>query len=390
LTIPENYEDRGQSLIKHLVLRDYLASWGFKLGSTARGRRAVTRLWYIDCFAGPWRADDETLDGTSVKIGLNELAKVLNGWRKKGVDVSVSAIFIESNPRSFKKLEAFLDNYRGPVVCHAFKGKFGERIDDIRKLIGQDAAFLFVDPTGWRGAEMNNIRQLLTVPRRDVMINVMFNFINRFIPDGREAIRKSLMDFFGVEENELPADLDEDGLMKFYRDNLKKKCRVAYSADLFVQHPDIDRTWFRLVIGGGNAEVVRLFRDVERKVIGKQSAEIRDEAKRKKRETKSGQGELDLQITGMDRRYSKYNCDGKIAAEKRLVEILRTRGECKYQELWPEILEEFHITFTDLNTIVSDMRRRRVIEILEWKPKQRSPAPSNVLFLTTSDSTAGM
>jgi three-Cys-motif partner protein len=381
LDIPEGYEGREQSYLKHEVLREYLTPWGFKLAAAGRGRPSTTRLWYVDTFAGPWGTDSESLDGTSVSIGLEVLETAQAGWRDKGGHIDVGAVFVERKRKSFDRLQQLLGGYYGPVDCHAFHGRFGDRTLDIKKVIGSDPAFLFVDPTGWRGAEMQHVRELVSLPRRDVLINVMYNFINRFKADGRPYIRDSLKDFFGLGDEDLPADLDEEGLMGLYRSNLKDRCQVRYSADLFIQHPTVDRTWFRLVIGGNDPAVIRLFRDVERKVVGKQAHEVRAEAKRRDREIRTGQSELQFGVSGVDDRYGKMNAAAKITAEARVIGFLRDRGQTKYEVLWPALLEELHITLSDLNTVVGELRRRGLIDIAGWKPRQRVPTETSHLRL---------
>ncbi len=379
--VPQEYAGREQSYLKHSVLREYLTPWGFKLGGAARSIRGRTTLWYVDTFAGPWGTVAESLDGTSVSIGLEVLATAQTAWRERGNDIDVGAVFVEKNPKSFSKLQALLSDYKGPVKCHALQGRFGDRTTEIASIIGENPAFLFIDPTGWRGAEMEHVRKLVSLPRRDVLINVMYNFINRFKNDGRPYIRKSLEDFFGLENDTLPADLSEEELMAFYRRNLKEHCGVRYSADLFIQHPTVDRTWFRLVIGGSNPMVIRLFRDVERKVVGQQSHNVRGAAKRRNREERTGQGELDLLTTGIDDRYARLNEVGKAAIAEVAAGFLRARGETQWRDLWPQILEDLHVTHSDANKVVGGLCRQGHLRARGWMNRQQVPTEDNVLDL---------
>ncbi|HYO71349.1 MAG TPA: three-Cys-motif partner protein TcmP, partial [Archangium sp.] len=179
MKIPDEYKGREQTYLKHRVLSEYVHAWAQKWASTSRGRGAV-RLWYVDCFAGPWQAQDEALEDTSVAIGLDALQEAATRW---GQQVGLSAIFVEKDKRSFTRLVDFLKKRSGPVEVHALPGEFGHYIDKINELIQDDPAFLFVDPTGWKGVGMSNIAPLARVQGRDVLINVMFNHINRFKND---------------------------------------------------------------------------------------------------------------------------------------------------------------------------------------------------------------
>lgn len=77
---PEEYRDREQTFFKHQVLSNYLRAWTQKLASVSRGGRTV-RLWYVDCFAGPWQSQTDEQADTSVAIGLGALEEALERWK---------------------------------------------------------------------------------------------------------------------------------------------------------------------------------------------------------------------------------------------------------------------------------------------------------------------
>jgi three-Cys-motif partner protein len=80
MDVPAEHQDgREQTFFKHAVLRQYLRSWSQKLGSISQTGRRV-RLWYVDCFAGPWESKAEDRADTSVSIGLNALEEALSTW----------------------------------------------------------------------------------------------------------------------------------------------------------------------------------------------------------------------------------------------------------------------------------------------------------------------
>src|SRR5262249_36126611 len=160
------------TFLKHRVLQLYLTAWAHKLGSVAR-RRAV-RLWYVDCFAGPWRAVDQALADTSISIGLEALQSAAKTWKESGTRLELGAIFVEKNAKAFTELKKLVETLSSPVEMHPLHGAFGDHVVTIERLIGSDAAFLFVDPTGWKGAAMRFIAPLAARRRRDVLVNVMF------------------------------------------------------------------------------------------------------------------------------------------------------------------------------------------------------------------------
>lgn len=376
---PDSYQGREQTQLKHRVLDEYVTSWGHKLGSQVRQGRRV-RLWYVDCFAGPWRQQDEQLNDTSVAIGLQALNTASETWRSQGYPFDVSAIFVEKDDDAFKRLEGLVDDRKGIVAPTTLHGAFEDHVSTIKAKLGDDPALLFVDPTGWKGAAMRNIAPLANGRSRDVLVNVMFNFINRFKDDQRPFLRQQMMDFFGLDAEDIPANLDEAGLMKFYREQLKKKCGISFAADMAIPHPTQERTWFRLVVGGKHPKVLELFRQVEQKVVGKEAGAVRDEAKKHKRESESSQVELALLgAPAVDRAYAVLHDQGRANAGTDILARLQAASAIGFGELWPSLLEEHHITLTDARRIVVELHNLKRLVISGLKPRERTPKDHHVL-----------
>jgi three-Cys-motif partner protein len=203
MQVPREYQGREQSFLKHRVLHEYLLSWGIKLGSIARGRRV--RLCYVDGFAGPWKAQSAALEDTSIAIGLDALEAAAKTWRDQGALIDVEAAFVEKDDTAFGDLEKYLKGRAGTVKTLARHGEFGSFVPELQKWLGTDSGLIFVDPTGWRGAAMRFIAPLVAGTRpRDVLVNVMFDHINRFKDDPRAFLREQMRDFFGLGETNCP------------------------------------------------------------------------------------------------------------------------------------------------------------------------------------------
>lgn len=243
---------------------------------------------------------------------------------------------------------------------------------------------MFVDPKGWTGAELTVIATLLAEPHRDVLVNVMYNFINRFKGDPRDEIRASIRRLFNLGDQDLDPSMTEDELFERYRSQLKKTCGVRFAGDLFIQHPTQDRTWFRLVVGGGDPEVIKLFRDVEQRVVGKEGGAVRQAAKKVKAERKTGQPDLPFgTVHKADKRYYEMNKCDLAKAPDLLLAALATRSPQKYGEIWPEVLEVLRITRAQLNAAVGELHKQGRVAIVGAKPKQRIPYDENLLALAT-------
>jgi len=376
---PAAYAGREQTYLKHRVLKEYLGPWAQKLGSTARyGQR---RLWYVDCFAGLWRSQDPDGADTSVDIGLKALDEAIATWRgDRGVPLNARAIFVEADPGRANKLRALLGQRSGGVQAEVLEGEFGKNAPIIKERLGSDAAFLFVDPTGWKGADMAYIAELVGRPFRDVLVNVMFDYLNRWVSAPLPFLREQMERFFGLRADQVPADLDENALMAFYRGQMKQRCGIKWAADLAIPYPASDRTFFRLVVGGQDPEVLRLFRNVEEGVVGHEAANVRESAKKRKQEVRTGQFAFDLPGPTLDERYRRMR-DGDLPGAVDLVEHeLRGRGPQRFGDLWPQVLEGHHLTLRALSTaVLAAVRRRRFVA--ELGPRERVLKDSHVLRL---------
>jgi three-Cys-motif partner protein len=371
MDVPKEYRGREQSFLKHRVLTEYLNQWSHKIGSL--GRSGPVRLWYVDCFAGPWQSHDTDLRDTSIYIGLKALEEAAADWREHGHDIELRAFFVERSKRSFERLQEYLQQRTGLVETIARHGKFGDRVPEIVRYLGNDPAFIFIDPTGFKGVAMKFIAPLTRARMRDVLINVMFNDINRFKDDPRQFLRDQMRDFFGLMDDTMPPGLAEDELLVLYRRNLKDHCGLTYAADLAIPHPTHERTWFRLVIGGKHPEVLNVFREVESKVVGGEAARVRTRAKQHAVEERSGQLALGLSSSSQhDRRYQRQNQEDQQRAMAGLREIVQRAGRRKFSDLWPALLEEHHVTRSELAELVMHAVEGKALRIEPDRPRRRS------------------
>ena len=373
--VPDIYIGREQSYLKHQVLYEYLIEWGIKLASL--GTRRQVRLCYVDAFSGPWKARGANLEDTSIAIGIKALRAASETW---GGDVKIEAFFVEKDPLAFAELERFVASQPEGIKMTRRRGEFGSHIEELNTWLKRDAAFIFVDPTGWKGAAMKFIAPLMNEPRRDVLVNVMFDHINRFKDDPRPFLRQQMRDFFGLAESNLPEMLDEEGLFELYRGNLKSLCGVKYAADLAIPHPTDDRTKFRLVVGGSSPAVLELFRRIEAKVIGREAATVREVASLRKAEEKTGQGNLFVVPPAIDRSYMTLHEKGLEYAPKAILKALHEYQAVPFRDVWPEVLEANHITKVELARIAWDLYREGKIKITNLRAKQRTVKDDTIII----------
>ncbi len=362
--IPPEYIGREQSYLKHRVLQAYLEAWSHKLGSVhVRGRD--TRLWYVDAFAGPWDARSTTLADTSIAIGLGALAEAARTWKARGHSVEVKALFVEQDPQAFEKLCAFLSTGPAEVSATALPGPFGANVARIEKSLARDAAFIFVDPFGWKGAAMSYIKPLMASSApRDVMINLMYDHLNRQKDREAEHVRVQMKEFFGLDDEDLPPGLAENELFELYRRQLKAKCELDFAAHLSIPDPTMQRTKFGLVVGGRHRKILEVFRSVEAKVVGREAGAVRDEVRRRTEEQRSGQISMGaLTAPSLDRTYDEAHGRDGVAALNDL--LAAAANEAKFGDVWPAILEARHLTLLELKQIARDAAKHGRLNIIE-------------------------
>jgi three-Cys-motif partner protein len=373
---PKAYHSCEQTYVKHRILKLYLDSWAQKLAS--RARRHAISLWYIDCFAGPWHAAEGDYRDTSIYIALEALNAAASTWGRQGFGIEMHAVFVEKDAAAFSELRDLLPRAKGRVEVHPLHGAFGAHISTIQQLIGTDPAFLFVDPKGWKGAAMTYIAPLARRPERDVMINVMFDHINRFKDAPLAFIQAQMQEFFG---HRLPPHLTEEALMEAYRTQLKATCGLQFAADLIVPHPTQERTKFRLVVGGHDKAVIQLFRDVERKVVGTEAGEIRQEAKERSRLARTHQLSLGLPPRLERTPYTSLRTQGLTEMRTLVHNILATHGTMRFDALWPMLLEACHLTLTDVKQELWKMKQRETILVGGVTPGDRTLKSHHTLGL---------
>jgi len=98
----EHYKDREQTYLERFFLERYLETVAYHIGFSH------SEFVYVDCFSGPWRAADEDLGDTSIRIALARLNTVRNALAQKQKFPTIRAIFVESLPRPSTPSSAFL------------------------------------------------------------------------------------------------------------------------------------------------------------------------------------------------------------------------------------------------------------------------------------------
>lgn len=271
--IPNVYEGREQALVKHALLTSYLEKLVLIVGMSAKKAGRV-EICYVDCFAGPWGAPNDDLEGTSISLSLKTLAACKQKLATLGVDATMRALFVEKDKGAFDRLSTFLGSKAPPTVSQAcLQGDFVDLRGDILRWCGQDAfTFFFVDPKGWKDIVIETMRPLLQRSRSEFLINFAYNFINRTASmavwqDAMAKLLGSAVNLDGLGPSEREA-----ALVDAYRTSLKAcvpTSRSGYrarSAYVTVLDPLHRRTKYHLVYVTSHPTGIVEFMDISERV----------------------------------------------------------------------------------------------------------------------------
>lgn len=173
--LPTTWKIDPHTRAKHAILRRYLDAW-LPIMTRWNGR-----VIFIDGFAGPGRyAGGE--DGSPI-IALKAASE-----QRHATPANLDFVFIENDHLRKQHLEQEIAALALPanITVHVEQGTWDatmtQMLDELRKSGGQIApTFAFVDPFGWSHTPFATIKRLMANERCEVLINLMYEEINRFL-----------------------------------------------------------------------------------------------------------------------------------------------------------------------------------------------------------------
>jgi three-Cys-motif partner protein len=229
---------------KHLLLRRYLDRWFPILGRTEKS------INYIDGFAGPGEYQAREVGSPHIAI---EAAKAHVERGSLAPDVEIDFTFVEADPDSAENLKARLapivlpPSFRVSVIPGEFATVIGAELDQIERAgLALAPTFAFVDPFGFSGIPFDLMGRILRYPKCEVFVNVMVEFINRFLEHPNDRIVAHFPVTFGTDEvREIPRRMGdrEKAILSLYRTQL---ARLAKYVGRFDMHGRRDQKTYTL------------------------------------------------------------------------------------------------------------------------------------------------
>ena len=210
---------------KHEILRRYFQAWLPILAQTN------ARLLYIDAFAGPGEYSKGE-DGSPVVI-LKAARDHVIPFKSELV-----CLFIESEDDRHQHLVQVLDRIKPTlptnVKFRALPGKFNDQLTEIFASVEEQRkrrapTLVFVDPFGFSQASFITIAKLMSYPKSEVLVNFMYEEINRFLSVPEFAAHFDAQ--FGTPEWRAAAKIsDPDERLRAIHDLYLKQLRSSCQA----------------------------------------------------------------------------------------------------------------------------------------------------------------
>jgi three-Cys-motif partner protein len=218
---------------KHLILRRYLDAWFPILG------KHHDTINYIDGFAGPGEYETGE-DGSPIIALKSALQHAERGTLRSAVRINF--VFIEADPEFLSHLRQRIEAMQLPPTfrVHTSGRTFEEEIQSMLSCYGPGAGvpaptFAFVDPFGFKGIPFDAISKLLSLRHCEAFINIMVEFINRFLDHPNDKVVAHFPQTFGTEDvcHVAPGIRDrKQALLDLYRAQLKKAARYVGRFDM--------------------------------------------------------------------------------------------------------------------------------------------------------------
>jgi len=367
---PEYYQGREQTYLKHFFLERYLERVAYIIGYSS------DEFIYVDCFSGPWKSEDEQFEDTSFMIALQKLRNVKENLGKAGKYPRIRCLFIEKDLKAYRDLEQATRSYPRNEV-EVLNGEFEILMPDILKFIGSSFSLVFIDPTGWTGFGLKQIAPILKHHRGEVIVNFMFDYINRFLEHPTPAITQQMNELFGGtgwEKVIQSSSRREEAIVSLYRERMRVIGSFKFVTSTRIMKPTIDRSYFYLVYGTRHLKGLCEFSNVEKKFASEQE-HVRSSAIQRARIEKSGQNEL-FQVSeniadALD--FKEERAAQLAAATEHMLQILRQSKRIVYDDLLAPILETPLVWQTDVNDELQRLCKVGEITIEGLKPRERVP-----------------
>lgn len=377
----ETYSGREQTEAKHFILRRYLQELAFK----------VLRHWditYVDGFSGPWESRTADFSDTSFMIAISVLKDAQERIRAEtGKRRKVRCFFSENNQDAFTQLQAAVASHHSPsdgFEIQTFLGDFENAVTDIQALIGDSFPLIFIDPTGWTGYPLEKIKPLFARPKCEVLINFMYDFVNRAASMPDEKTVASLDPILGgpgwIErlDKSLPRGA---AVEKLFRETLGSAGDFAYVVSTKIDKSTADRPHFFIAYATKDRNGLKAYREIEYGAL-KAHAKGRATAKERKREMRTGTADLFAEEAAerQEATIDEIVADQKKLAGETVLKTLAAFGPMQFTQVVDVVLQVHMLRETNVKDLCVALARTGQVQNT-WGKGNRKPKDDSMIRL---------
>lgn len=380
-SVTDPYAGREQTRAKHFILRGYLQEIAFKV-------LTFSDITYIDGFSGPWETKTESFSDSSFMIAISVLQdaqkKILERTGKRR---RIRCFFSENDAEAFVQLQEAVAPFNKPNDEFEIKTYFGNFVDaiaEIRTFVGSSFPLIFIDPTGWTGYPFDRIKPLFMYARCEVLINFIYEFVNRFAYSEDEGIIASLNPILGGPgwRDRLDTDISRGpAVEKLFRETLKSIGDFRFVISTKIDKSTADRPHFFIIYGTKSPKGLIAFRDIEYKAL-REHLRNRANAKERKREEQLKTRDL---FPGHEAEVQEATLDEIIDEQKKsasahLMTMLETNGPLNFSNAVASLLQPYMLRETNVKDICVELARVGKIENT-WGGSNRKPRDGSTIKL---------
>jgi three-Cys-motif partner protein len=382
--VTDPYSGREQTRAKHFILKSYLQALAFKV-------LTFSDVTYVDGFSGPWETKTENFSDSSFMIAI----AVLHDAQKQilertGVQRRIRCFFSENDPEAFVQLHEAVVQFHRPeegFEIKTYRGKFEDAVAEIQSFVGASFPLIFVDPTGWTGYPFDKIKPLFARAKCEVLINFMYDFINRFAYSNDTEIINSMAPILGGPG--WPDRLDPHlarglAVEKLFRETLKSVGNFNFVVSTKIEKATAERPYFFIAYATKSPNGLKTFRQIEYDALRKH-AKNRANAMEQKREQRLNTADMfaGYQAEVQEATIDEIVSEQKSLASARLVEILSQHGPLKFSRVVAGLLQPFMLRETNVKDVCVDLARMGKVENT-WGGGNRKPTDDDMIKLKMS------
>jgi three-Cys-motif partner protein len=299
----------------------------------------------------------------------------------------IRCFFSESDQQTYHQLEKAVAPHHDPSQAFEIQthfGRFEDAVPKIKSAIGAAFPLIFIDPTGWTGYPFEKIRTIFDPPKCEVLINFMYDFVNRFVASQDETIIATLNPILGGPgwRSRLDPSLPlGPAVEQLFRETLKKEGRFDYVISTKIDKSTSDRPHFFLAYGTKSSEGLKAFRETEYSAL-RAYAKTRANAKEKKLESRSNITDM---FAGHEGEVQESTTDDLVDEQKslataELLRLLSKSSALKFSDVVIGLLQPFMLRETNVKDICVELAKVGTIE-KTWGGGNRKPQDSDVIRL---------